>query len=262
MKRLAIAGALLAAVSMTAGAKLTDGLVLYMSLDEGAGTTVADLGPNGLDGEIRGSATWVQGQYGEALQFAGSSDLVNIPIAPVLEIADEITQAAWVKLDQLPGSHAIVFGTRSDGGRRIGFGYGMNPSNGIKVWTNTPTGGFLDINDNATVLETNVWYYLAYTHTTDDSGMVRIYVDGVITHEQASNNPVAPAGTPTDVTIGTWGGEAWPGHVDEVRLWSRVLSDDEIVASMNADAEAFLGGVAVHASGKLATSWARVKAAR
>lgn len=258
MRRLVTTCVVLAVVSTMARAELTDGLVLYMPLDEGGGGTVGDLGPNGLEGEIRGGPTWVDGQHGGALQFATSSDLVNIPTTGELEIADAITQAAWVKLDRLPGAHAIVFGTRGGGGRLIGFGYGMNPSNGIKVWTNNPAGGFLDVNDNLTVLETDIWYYLAYTHTTDDGGMVRIYVDGVMTHEQASGNPVAPADTPTDVTIGTWSGEAWPGHVDEVRLWDRVLSEDEINASMEADAKGFL---AVSAGGKLGTSWARLKAA-
>ena len=259
MKRIAMCLVIGVIACLSARAELTDGLVLYMPLDDGGGAVVADLGPNGLEGEIQGSPTWVDGQQGGALQFATSSDLVNIPIAGVLEIADEITQAAWVKLDRLPSAHAIVFGTRSDGGRRIGFGYGLNPSNGIKVWTNDPAGGFRDINDNATVLETDIWYYLAYTHSTDDGGMVRIYVDGAVTLENESGNPVAPADSPTDVTVGTWSGEAWPGHVDEVRLWNRALSEAEIGASMDADADGFL---AVNAQGKLATSWGRMKSRR
>ncbi len=108
MKRTAIACALLVATSILARAELTDGLVLYMPLDEGSGNTVADLGPNGLEGEVRGSPTWVAGAQGEALQFAASSDLVNIVTTGVLEFADEITQAAWVKLDRLPGAHAVI----------------------------------------------------------------------------------------------------------------------------------------------------------
>ena len=259
MRALVVACVMLAMGAIGANAELVDGLVLYMPLDEGAGATVADLGPNGLEGEIQGGPTWVDGMQGMGLQFATSSDLVNIPITGALEIADAITQAAWVKLDALPGAHAIIFGTRGGGGRLIGFGYGMNPGNGIKVWTNAPAGGFLDVNDNITVLDTDTWYYLAYTHTTDDDGMVRIYVDGAMTHEQASGNPVLPADTPTDVTIGTWSGEAWPGHVDEVRLWNRVLSEEEINASMNADVDGFL---AVSPRGKLTTTWAAAKQRR
>lgn len=241
----------------TASADLSDGLVLYMSLDEGKGAVVQDASPNEMEGEIRGNAEWVDGKFGKALNFKASADLVFIPDHDAFHISDEITQAAWVLLDRLPGAHAIIFGTRSGGGRNIGFGFGMSPSNGIKVWTNNAGGGFLDINDDATKLEPGNWYYLAYTHQTDNNGLVEIYVDGEVTHSQESNNPVDPAGAPNEVTIGTWSGEAWPGSVDEVRMWNRVLSAAEIKESMNAGALNF--GTAVQPGGKLATSWGHIK---
>lgn len=164
-------------------------------------------------------------------------------------------------MDRLPSAHAIIFGTRQSGAtRHIGFGFGMNPANGIKVWTNGANGGFKDINDNETELELGKWYYLAYTHTDDNSGLVEIYVDGEVTYSEESGNPVAPAQNTSAVTIGTWGGEAWTGSVDEVRLWNRALSADEIKASMNQDAASFL--TPVEPEGKLATSWAHIKLTR
>ena len=77
MKRISILATLTVglAACLAARAELTDGLVLYMPLDEGTGGVVTDLGPNGLEGEIAGSPTWVDGQQGGALQFATSSDL-------------------------------------------------------------------------------------------------------------------------------------------------------------------------------------------
>jgi len=180
-----------------------------------------------------------------------------VPDNKAFHLEGEITQAAWVWLERLPSAHAIVFGTREGGGgRNIGFGYGMNPGNGIKVWTNGKGGGFKDINDNKTRLKTKQWYYLAYTHTDDDNGMVKIYVDGQVTHEQESNNPVLPAGATGAVQIGTWGGEAWPGIVDEVRMWDRILSADEIEFSMETGEKQFL---AVQPAGKLATTWSQLK---
>ena len=169
-----------------------------------------------------------------ALQFEGSNDYILIDDDKVFHIESEITQAAWVKLDKLPSDHAIIFGTRADGsGRNIGFGYGMNSGNGIKVWTNGKTGGFKDINDNKTELKVGQWYYMAYTHTTDNDGLVRIFVDGTVTHEEESKNPVLPAVNTSAVQVGTWAGEAWPGAVDEVQLWNRALSEAEIKANMD-----------------------------
>ena len=243
-------------VSVTC-ADLADGLVLYMPLDEGAGNTTADNSPNRFTGELRGNPEWVDGMFGKALRFASSSDFVYIADDPVFHITDEITQAAWVNLDRLPNAHAIIFGTRNGaGGRNTGFGFGLDEVNNIKVWTNTDAGGFLDIDDTVNKLTPGQWYYLAYTHQTDNSGLVEIYVDGEMTHSQASNNPVNPAGVPNEVTIGTWTTEAWTGIVDEPRLWDRILSAAEIRDSMNRGASDL---VAVMPGEKLATSWGEVK---
>ena len=241
---------------LTQAAEITDGLVLYMPLDEGSGKTTEDKSKTKAKGEVKG-AKWVDGKFGKALQFESSAEHVLVPDDKAYHIEEEITQAAWVWLERLPSAHAIVFGTREGGGgRNIGFGYGMNPGNGIKVWTNGKGGGFKDINDNKTRLKTKQWYYLAYTHTDDDNGMVKIYVDGKVTHEEESNNPVLPAGAPDAVQIGTWSGEAWPGIVDEVRMWNRILSDDEIEFSMETGERKFL---AVQPAGKLAATWSQLK---
>ena len=257
MKRLLVFTIIALAWASIAHADLMNGLVLYMPLDEGSGKTTEDFSENGMEGELRGSAEWVDGKFGKAMKFKASSDLVFIPDHEAFHISDEITQAAWINLDRLPGAHAIIFGTRSGGGRNIGFGYGMNGSNNIKVWTNDPGGGFLDINDTTTALKPGQWYYLAYTHQTDNSGLVEISVDGEVTHSQKSNNPVDPAGAPNEVTIGTWSGEAWPGIVDEVRLWNRVLSAKEIQESMEKGKDSF---TAVQPGGKVTTSWGSLKA--
>ena len=260
MKKLFMVLLLALVCSSFAAADLIEGLVLYMPLDEGNGKNIEGFSENGFKGEINGGAKWVDGQFGKALEFSASTDFVGVADNKSFHIEDEITQAAWVNLDRLPSAHAIVFGTRTGGGgRNIGFGYGMNPANGIKVWTNGAGGGFLDINDNKTALDTGQWYYLSYTHTSDNKGKVKIYVDGEVTHEQDSNNPVAPAGATSQVQIGTWAGEAWPGIVDEVRLWNRVLSDDEMKQSMEMGADELL---AVNPKDKLATSWGQIKRLR
>ena len=256
MKKMLIVLALILSVPFLGQtAEITDGLVLYMPLDEGTGKKVKDLSGTKAEGELKGGK-WVDGKFGKALQFKAAQEKVVVEDNKAFHIEGAITQAAWVQLDQLPSAHAIVFGTRSGGGRNIGFGYGMNPGNGLKVWTNDKGGGFKDINDNKTKLKTGTWYYLAYTHTDDDKGMVKIYVDGKVTYEEKSGNPVAPAGAPDAVQIGTWNGEKWPGIVDEVRMWNRALSAEEIQFSMEAGEEKFM---AVQPTAKLAATWGRLK---
>ena len=87
--------------------------------------------------------------------------------------------------------------------------------------------------------------------------MVRIFVNGIATHEEKSKNPVLPAANKDSVQIGTWAGEAWPGSVDEVRLWNRALSDAEMKLSMQLGAKEF--ATAVEAKNKLAVTWSQIK---
>ena len=233
-----------------AAADLMDGLVLYMPLDEGTGTSTEDFSENGFTGELNGDAQWVDGKFGKALEFAAAADFVAVEDDAAFHIEDAITQAAWVNLTRLPSAHAIIFGTRAGGvGRHIGFGFGMDPANRLKVWTNGAAGGFLDVIDNSTALDTGKWYYLAYTHTSANNGLVKIYVDGELTGAVETNNPVAPAGTTNQLQICTWYGEqwlgvgwieAWPGLVDEVRLWNRALSAEEVKESMDVGMAGFL----------------------
>ena len=75
--------------------------------------------------------------------------------------------------------------------------------------------------------------------------------------EEKSKNPVLPAANKDSVQIGTWAGEAWPGSVDEVRLWSRALSDAEMKLSMQLGAKEF--ATAVEAKNKLAVTWSQIK---
>jgi len=46
-------------------ADLMDGLVLYMPLDEGSGSTTQDFSANGFEGEVMGNAKWIDGSSGK-----------------------------------------------------------------------------------------------------------------------------------------------------------------------------------------------------
>jgi len=57
--------------------------------------------------------------------------------------------------------------------------------------------------------------------------------------------------------IGSWGTrqQYFNGIIDEVQVWNRALSEDEILQSM----ENLMDKAAIDASGKLSTTWAVVK---
>ena len=93
-----LAVAIVVLILGTAGrtAAQEEGLVLYLSFDEGAGDTARDSSGHGNNGEINGPK-WVEGADGKALEFDGVDDYVEVPYNDMFNINDAMTLAAWVK---------------------------------------------------------------------------------------------------------------------------------------------------------------------
>jgi len=75
------------------------GLVAHWPLDEGSGTTAVDLSGNGHDATIGGTANWVPGQIGLALDFDGSSTYIDMDDR-VVEGTFSLTM--WLKPRDIP----------------------------------------------------------------------------------------------------------------------------------------------------------------
>ena len=157
---------------LTQAVEITDGLVLYMPLDEGTGDKTEDESKTNVEGEVKG-AKWVDGKFGKALQFKSSAEHVLVPDNKAFHIKGEITQAAWIWLDRLLSAHAIVFGTRmGGGGRDIGFGYGMIREMASKSGLMARAVGSWILTTIKPALKPKQWYHLAYTHTDADNKLV------------------------------------------------------------------------------------------
>ena len=80
-----------------------DTLILYLSFDDGAGTTAGDLSQYGNDGELNGDAQWADGKFGKALKFNGTSDWVEVPHADILTVDTDVTVIAWINPERHEG---------------------------------------------------------------------------------------------------------------------------------------------------------------
>ncbi|MFQ6077473.1 MAG: LamG-like jellyroll fold domain-containing protein, partial [Candidatus Bathyarchaeia archaeon] len=79
---------------------LSPGLVAYWKFDEGKGGTAHDATINRNNGTLNGPI-WVEGRYNFALQFDGLDDYIRVAHADSLDLPDQFTIAAWVKLDKV-----------------------------------------------------------------------------------------------------------------------------------------------------------------
>ena len=211
---------------------------------------------DGNHGTLHGNATFAAGMVGQAFSFDGSGDFVNIPDNPLLNIAQEITLDAWIKADSfnLPFSaetqdaNIYVISKDTDVGRSYGIGVtdvdllptsGCGPG-GAHAFMIAFTSGGIALACGSTALSTGVFHHLAGTYDSL-TGEAKIYVNGVLDGTAS----VAPGSLlnsgPADVQIGA---RQYPTHrafftglIDEVEIFDRALSADEIAALANAGNE-------------------------
>ena len=80
-------------------ASVTDGLVTHVRFDDTTGTSATnEVGPNGTLYNMT-NADWVAGKFGNALDFDGSNDYVELPESVGSHAS--ITVSAWLKPTEL-----------------------------------------------------------------------------------------------------------------------------------------------------------------
>ncbi|MBI2547602.1 MAG: hypothetical protein HYW23_04125 [Candidatus Aenigmarchaeota archaeon] len=208
-----------------------DGLLAYWSFSEGTGTATYDKSPYGYDGtltnfDFNSSSNWASGKYGNALMFDGRNDYV---IASSVPTGNAITIAAWINDTNTTSYKDVISkGSANDYELRID-----NPSEGGKLScfiriNNTIEGSGNGRISSPSVLSLNTWHFVACSY--DNVTQVKnLYVDGQLVTVQ-TNIIGNLTNSNNNVYIGANGGTLnfWNGTMDEVRIYNRSLSYDEI----------------------------------
>lgn len=226
-------------------------LVLALSFDEGQGDVAHDSSQYGFDGTITG-AQWANGKFGSAMGFDGDDDSVEVADAPELRLMDGGTVMAWANV--LGGGHAdwprLVHKCNTTGGTGPGYEILFDRANGDAV--RVCLGGECQ---SYVPLDRGTWYHIAMTC---DGTTIRVYVDGVPSGENPQLGPMIDSPDLSLFVGNSFNGERdFEGTIDEVRIWSRVLSVDEIRSQMNLATGEATTAVAPHS--KLAATWAEIK---
>ncbi|MFA5102807.1 MAG: LamG-like jellyroll fold domain-containing protein [Candidatus Thermoplasmatota archaeon] len=198
----------------------TVGLVAELNFDEGIGSTVHDAA-NTNDGTLSG------GKFGNGLKFDGVNDYVNIPDNPTLDITENITLEAWIKINNFStsaGYHMYIIGKDSAGQRSYGIGVDLTwqkPKKPFVIMFHS--GGSNQVAWGLNELVVNQWYHIAGVFDYS-ANQLKLYVNGVYQTTQSDPSTVYP-GT-ADLRIG---GRQYAGHecyfngiIDEVRISNNV----------------------------------------
>ncbi|MFM7536111.1 MAG: LamG-like jellyroll fold domain-containing protein [Acidimicrobiales bacterium] len=217
-----------------------DGLVGWWPLDDPTGAVARDRSGSGADAVVAHGAAAVGGRSGGALAFDGVDDFARIPLTAALRSATgPFTIALWTRVDDPTRAQILV-------------------NNHVQLSGSPPTGAIASVDSGRTWFQTRLndaccqqmtggavtagrWTHVVVQW---DGTTLRQFVDGV-----AQPGPVAASGTirfVRDLVLGANADDLWPtaagrcgseatcvrdnlrGALDDVRVYTRVLSADEI----------------------------------
>ncbi len=237
----------LASVGLCAGT-----LVAAYTFDNDPADGAKDVTGNGHTGVII-NANYVDGKFGQGLEFDGVTSMVEIASADDLNMQDgAITVEAWVNPSSYNALSAVIQKWGDTSNRRqyllcfVGDKLSFYISGSGDTWPAA---------SGETVVNTGEWTHIAGTY---DSQTIKVYVNGNFEAETANEEGIFASDLPA--WIGGYGPDDefgdnrhFPGIVDEVRYWNGALTEEEIQAGM-------AGSVSpVELSGKMATRWGSIK---
>ena len=228
-----------------------DSLILYFSFDELDDNMAIDHSKYGNNGAINGAPALVDGKFGNALKFNGESDWVEVPHADVLTVETGVTVMAWINAERHMGPNAqrwqgIV--SKGNSPRSYSF-YTESPSECIHF---SAGGG----STCTTQIPLNEWQHIV---AQVDGDTHRYWLNGENIFESGGKAALPGATDTSNVFVGTTAEGAnrlFLGLIDEVRIWNRALTEEEVIMEMESGYQA---GTAVDPRAKLATTWSTIK---
>lgn len=167
-------------------------------------------------------------QTGQALDFDGTNDYVEIPYNTIL--ANPLSVEVWVKIKALSTYEAIVSSGRNSAGIAQGFALHVLNGKWVLYVANGTTPPLLLTGPSVTL---NTWTHLAATYNPITHDVV-LYVNGA---QAATQNITIDPNPSYPIRIGAGNNEGSPafflnGQIDDVRFWGKTLSPAEIAANM------------------------------
>jgi len=200
-------------------------LVAYYPMEN----DVNDATGNGHDGVFMGDPNagdpnFVEGLVcnGMALDLDGVNDYVDCGYDPVFDFTSEMTVSAWVTIRSIPTAWTAAV-AKGEYAWRLG-NVNMDPRFhfGITIWNAPDTASI----DATTAVGYDEWHHIAGVF---DGANINLYLDGELDGSAPTTEPIGVndknvfIGNNPDATD-----RYWDGLVDEVKIFGKALSNDEV----------------------------------
>ena len=219
-----------------------ESMVLYLPFDEGEGDKTQDLSQYGHETNFSGEPEWVEGQYGNALEF-DAAKFVKVPITTdVLQLRENFTIEFWSKREEIqPNPKWNEMVTVGPTGWLVAFNAGSR----FRLYLCTATKGEWATRQYSIYPLPEEWTHVAVVH--DITSAITIYYNGEEDARSKTIPTILDENVHAEITIG-----GFNGVIDELAIYDRALSQEEIQKDMRSV-------LAVSPSGKLPTAWGSIK---
>jgi len=202
----------------------------YYSMDTADidGDIVVDRGVPYYHGVIHGDSTTVTGKYSQAMSFDGSGDYVEITQIYPRMVQSDFSVSFWVKTSQTGSST----GNWSNGKGLVDAAvvYDFFDWGTVLYGNKFAFGTYIHKAVSTTAINNNVWHHCVATRAAD--GTMKVYVDGGPAEATVAGNSTNMDYSPYIVIGCSNDGRDnfFNGLIDDVEIWSRVLTQGEIDA--------------------------------
>lgn len=176
---------------------------------------------------------WVYDTVRDGWVYTSSngSDYISVNGITEVDNATQLTVSAWVYLDSTNSNQPII----SKLNNQTGFDFVWNSSTG---WTvHVPNGNSDRAYTGTAGYSSATWYQVTFVYNgnaANNTSRLAIWVNGVNqTLTYAGTIPASINGNNNIVTIGASGTDRLSGRLDDIRMYSRLLTDPEVQRNSN-----------------------------
>jgi hypothetical protein len=210
-------------------------------LDEGTGDIAEDSSGNGNDGTLGGGPTWINGVFGKALDFSGSSSYVDCGNAEALNV-EVFSVSFWCNIPSTQSwNHMISRGEHHGGGNPGAVNWG------VMMYADQETILYEAFNDTvkpsiSANTTTGEWHHVVATH---DGATMQLYHDGELAGTSPTTGIMLDENLPFIIGAQSRAGgpsDYFSGSIDEVGYFNIVLTPEDIEMIMNNGLAGITGG--------------------
>jgi hypothetical protein len=214
--------------------------LLAWEFNENTGSFTADSSGHGNNGTFHGSVAWSSpGRSGACITMNGSDGYIDCGNNPSTNLVGDMAFSAWVKMNS--GYYDQKIGGNQSG---TGGGYKLCIYNSKAEFEVRDARNYAHLNRDVgggTILVMGAWYHILGVYS-ESGHWIKTYVNGKLDRTLQGNGtgtglndvPINALGSTTGSFV--MGKEPWSGlyyfngYMDDIRIWNRVLTDQEAKA--------------------------------